>query len=189
MSTLLLYVAAALLLLACLLRLFLNEKNEEHTFSDTEEPHDLWCTGGSAMQVARYLFGSEDWKYVASLGSKTLKRHFLKERRALALAWVEAARSEARALMRVHRTTVRTSPHLHLGVELRISCVYFEFLLYCSLLHIAIRMRGPVALQSFVALADARSARLYESIGRVFPFTERSDGDFGHSPLGGGGHQ
>ena len=179
-----LYLAAALLL-TCLLLLLAAKRGEERVSADHQEPHSPWCTEGSATQIAKHLFGSEDWEYIAGLNSKTLERMFLKERKGLALAWVEAARSEARALMRVHRTASSTSPHLRLGVELRITYVYAEFLLYCALLAFAIRIRGPVALQSFAELTDARSVRLYEIVGQVFPLAQRADFEHTASPSGG----
>ena len=179
-----LYIAAGLLL-ACLLLLFAARRGEEAASADHQEPHSPWCTEGSATQIAKHLFGKEDWDYVGGLNSETLKRMFLKERKGLALAWVEAARSEARTLIRVHRTAASTSPHLRPGVELRITYVYAEFLFYCALLAFVIRIRGPVALQSFAELTDARSVRLYEIVGQVFPFAQRADFEHMASPGGG----
>lgn len=175
MTAILLYLAGGLLLAASLLRLFLEGARDEGSGAESRHAHDFWLADGSAMQVARQLFGTEDWEYVQGLDSKILKRRFLAERTTLALTWLGAARSESRALMRVHRTAASTSPHLNLNVELRIAYIYLGFLFYCALLEIAIRLRGPVALQRFVVLADARSVRLYEVVGQVFPFAQREE--------------
>lgn len=175
MTAILLYLAAGLLLTASLIRLFLEKGNDEGGGAESQHAHDFWLADGSAMQVARQLFGSEDWEYVQGLDSEVLKRRFLLERTTLALTWLGAAKSEARALMRVHRTAASTSPHLNLKVELRIAYNYVGFLFYCTLLEIAIRVRGPVELQRFVALADRRSMRLYEVVGQVFPFAQREE--------------
>jgi hypothetical protein len=179
MTAILLYLAAGLLLITGLLRLFLGAANNTVADTEPQPAHAFWSPDGSAaMHVARQLFGTEDWEYVQRLDSATLKRGFLKERTALALIWVGAARSEARALMRVHRTAASTSPHLNLRAELRIIYAYVGFLFYCALLEVVIRMRGPVALQSFVALTDACSIRLYEAVGQVFPLAEHTDGEW-----------
>ena len=180
MTAILLYLAAGLLLIACLLLLFLNRDKETTGSREFWQPHDFW-SDGSSMQVARQVFGSEDWEYIKGLNSKELERRFLKERTALALTWVEAARSEARALMRVHRTASSTSPHLNLHVELRITYFYAGLLFYCAVLEMVIRMRGPVALQRFVDLADSRSVHLYETVGQVFPFA-RPEAELEHAP-------
>lgn len=182
MMALLLYLAAGLLLFVCLVLLFLRE-NVETPNDDVEsrQPHAFWSADGSAMLIARQLFGNEDWQYVEGLDSKALEKRFLKERTTLALHWLGAARSEARTLIRAHRAAASTSSHLNLAAELRISYVYIEFLLYCALLELVIRTRGPVALQSLVASADDRSVRLYEAVGQVFPFSQPAEDDLGHS--------
>lgn len=175
MTAILLYLAASLLLVVCLILLFIEGGDKSEGNSECQPAHDFWCVDGSAMHVAKQLFGSEDWDYVQGLGSRILTRRFLKERKALALKWVRAARSEAGTLMKVHRTAASTSPHLNLNVELRTVFVYLDFLFYCVLLEILIRTRGPVALQRLVARADARSNRLYEVVGRVFPLAGQED--------------
>ena len=188
MTAILLYLAAGLLLITGLLRLFLRDANNTEADTEPQSAHAFWSPDGSAaMHVARQLFGTEDWEYVQRLDSETLKRGFLKERTALALIWVRAARSEARALMRVHRTAASTSPHSNLRAELRIIFAYFGFLFHCALLEIVIRMRGPVALQSFVALTDACSIRLYEAVGEVFPLAEHTEGEWEQGATGRGG--
>jgi len=179
MTVILLYIAAGLLLAACLLRLVLKGSGDDG--SELNAPHDFWSASGSVAHFAERIFGNEDWEYVQSFGSKTLSRKFLKERKALALSWLRSARSEARALMRVHRTASRTSPNLKLSVEFRIQYAYVGFLFYCALLGLAIRARGPVALQGFAALADARSVRLYEIVGQVFPLVQPGEDEFGHA--------
>ena len=188
MTPILLYLAAGLLLITGLLRLFLRDANNTDADSEPQSAHAFWSPDGSAaMHVARQLFGTEDWEYVQRLDSETLKRGFYKERTALALIWVRAARSEARALMRVHRTAASTSPHLNLRTELKIIYAYVGFLFYCALLEIVIRMRGPVALQSFVAFTDDCSIRLYEAVGQVFPLGEHRDGEWEKGASGRGG--
>jgi len=189
MTAILSYLAAGLLLAVFLLRVFLDRDNEEGQSPDFGQPHDFWSASGSGMQVATQLFGSEDWDYVQGLNSKRLRRRFLKERKALALTWVEAARSEARALMRVHRTASSTSPHLNLLAELRIAYIYVGFLFYCAVLETVIRIRGPVALQNFVALADARSVRLYEIVAQVFPLAQRGEDNLDHIASGDAGQR
>ncbi len=169
MTAILFYLAGGLLLVVSLLLLCIGAGNRSESNGELEPEQDFWCADGSAMHVAQQLFGRDDWDYVRGLGSKVLERRFLRERKTLALTWVRTARSEARALMRVHRAAASTSPHLNLRVELQIALIYFGFLSYCAFLELVIQTRGPVALQRLVARADARSTRLYEVVGQVFP--------------------
>ena len=184
MTVILLYLAGGLLLVVSLLLLLIEGKNRLDGDGEFQPAHDFWAADGSAMHVAEQIFGDEDWEYVRGLSSKALERRFLKERKMVALMWVRAARSEARTLMRVHRAASSTSPHLNLAVELRIAFVYIGFLFHCAMLELAIQARGPVALQRLVAGADARSTRLYEVIGQVFPLVQQQEGELNHAKSG-----
>lgn len=184
MTAILLYLSGGLLLLVSLLLLCLEKGNKVEGAYEFQPAHDFWSAGGSAMHVAKQIFGEEDWEYVRELNSKVLERRFLKERKIVALTWVRAARTEARALMRVHRAASSTSPHLSLRVELRIAFAYIEFFFHCAILELVIQARGPVALQRFVAMADARSTRLYEVVGQVFPLVRQQEGEFNHATSG-----
>lgn len=184
MTAIALYLAGGLLLMVSLLLLCIEGGNKLEGDAEFQPAHDFWSAGGSAMHVAEQIFGEEDWEYVRELNSKMLERRFLKERKTLALTWVRAARSEARALMRVHRAASSTSPHLSLRVELRIAFAYIGFLFQCAILELVIQARGPVALQRLAAMADARSTRLYEVVGQVFPLVRQQEGEFNHATSG-----
>lgn len=175
MTGLALYLAGGLLLVFCLLRLFIDGRTEDE-FSNplcgTEKP---FVGVLSDIQLSAQVFGSEDWKYVSSFGSRAIEREFLRTRKALALAWVNAAKAEGTALMTAHRAAARTSAHLNFIAELRVMAAYISFLFFCMLLSFVIRVKGPVALQSLARLADSRSERLNEIVGQVFPL----EGTFG----------
>ena len=178
MSGIALYLACGLLLAACLLRIFFAEEKEDESLNPlcAEEGPSVGALWD--IQLSNQLFGSEDWKYVVSLGSKPIERAFLRIRKNLALAWVRAAKAEAAALMNAHRAAARTSDHLDFFVELRTALAYASFLFFCMLLSLVIRVKGPVALQALANLADSRSERLYEIVGQVFPIAGPFDNEF-----------
>ena len=173
-----LYLAGGFLLAACLLRILFDEEREDEFLNPlcatkSSSVSVLWDT-----QLSNQLFGSEDWNYVSSLGSKPIERAFRRMRKNLALAWVRAAKAEAAALMSAHRAAARTSHHLNFFVELRTTLAYASFLFFCLILSLVIRIKGPVALQVLANLADSRSERLYEIVGQVFPIAEPFDSEF-----------
>jgi hypothetical protein len=176
MSSIALYLAGGLLLASCLLRILFDGRTEE------EFSNPLCGTGQPSVgalsdpQLSAQLFGSEDWRYVAGLGSKTIKREFLRMRKTLALAWVHAARVEAAALIGAHRAAARTNAHVNFFTEVRVTAAYTSFLFFCMLFDLVIRIRGPVALQALANLADSQSERLYEIVGQIFPVAENFRG-------------
>src|SRR5215475_3975998 len=172
MSGIALYLAGGLLLASCLLRILFDRRTEGE-FSDPLGGAGQPSVGTlSDTQLSAQLFGSEDWRYVASLGSKAIELEFLRMRKNLALAWVHAARVEAAALIGAHRAAARTSAHLNFFAEVRVTVAYASFLFFCVLFSLVIRIRGPVALQSLARLADSQSERLYEIVGQIFPVAE-----------------
>src|SRR5215470_15970497 len=178
MSGIALYLAGGLLLAGCLLRIILDGRAEDEFSNPFCRTGSTSFSGQSDTELSSQLFGSEDWRYVASVGSRKIEREFLRARKTLALAWVHAAKTEAFALMNAHRVAARTSTHLDLFVELRITLAYASFVFLCMLLNLVIRIRGPVELQVLVKLADSRSERLYEIVGQVFPVAQTFDEGF-----------
>ncbi len=179
MSGIALYLAGGLLLASCLLRILFDRRTEDEFSNPLCEMGEPSIGVLSDTQLSAQLFGSEDWRYVASFGSRTIEREFLRTRKKLALAWVNAAKAEAAALIGAHRAAARTSAHLNFFVELRVALAYVSFLFFCMLLSLVIRIRGPVALRALARLADSRSERLYEIVGQVFPLAGTFDEEFG----------
>jgi len=188
MSSIVLYIAGGLLLACCLLRILFDRESEDELANPLHrEEHSVgsfWDT-----QLSAQIFGSEDWEYVVACRSKLIEREFLRARKTLALAWVRIAKAEAAALMSAHRAAARTSVHLEFFAELRTLLAYFSFLFFCTLLNLAIRIRGPVALQVLANLTDSRSERLYEIVGQIFPIAgPLEDGFRGMQPVRKGRH-
>jgi hypothetical protein len=108
-----------------------------------EEDGDLRCPG----EFVAALFRREDWEYVAQLESAPLKAMFLSERKCLAEAWVRATAASIRGIINEHALASRRSSDLEIGTEFHIYSQYIALRAACGLLHIAIRVVGPVRLE------------------------------------------
>jgi len=179
MSGAALYIVGGLLLLCCLLRIFLDRDSEDEFSNPLSGGADLSNGTLPDPQLSAQLFGNEDWKYVTILGSKTIEREFLRNRKKLALSWVRTVKAEAHALIGAHRAAARASADLNFLVEIRVTIAYASFLLLCIVLNAVIQIRGPVGLQALARLADSRSEQLFEIVGQFFPVALNADDNFG----------
>jgi hypothetical protein len=156
-----LFLAIGLLLLALLMLLRVRtsdrasgelfENGRGVTSPDSRIPH---------RELTDRLFGPDDWEFVLAQGSDRIKRRFLQERRAVALAWMELVRLRTGELMHRHRILARTSSQLETVVELRLTLDYFSFQIFWQLVAVVIWLHGPLGLSTLIRRVDGFSERL-----------------------------
>ena len=95
-------------------------------------------------------FSEEDVKFVASLGSRTVSRLLVLERRRLALEWLRLTRREIRRLFGLHVQTVRFAADLRPVVEFQLLVQAGAFLFIYELLGALVRFYGPFRAQAYV---------------------------------------
>lgn len=172
MSVAALFLGLGFTLMAVLLLLFVQHRNAERVSNDLLGAN-LEIASCFAETPPRELtdrvFGPEDWKFVESQSSERNKYVFLRQRRDLALAWMEVLRRSTKQIMGVHRAAARTSPQLEPLVELRVTLSYLAFLLLWQFLALAIWIRGPVGLRNLTRNVDRLSRELRDTISNLFP--------------------
>jgi hypothetical protein len=112
--------------------------------------------------VAR-IFESSDWQFVSNTKSPQLQRLFRRERKLVALLWVQQTSSGIARIMREHKEASRESRDLNFATETKLVFLYAELKLICGLLSLAIRSAGPLRVRGLAVYADSLSRRLAQT--------------------------
>jgi len=98
-----------------------------------------------------------------AVGIADLKRHFLRERNAVAFLWVQQTTAAIRRIMRRHLEASRLSEDIEFAMEARIFLQYAQLRLICAVLFLLIGLAGPQRLHGMALSAD----KLTQRIGNV----------------------
>jgi hypothetical protein len=109
------------------------------------------------------IFSRQDLTFISRLESPDLKRHFLRERSAVALLWVQQTTAAVRRIMGRHLEASRMSEDIEFVTEARILLQYAQLRLICAVLFLLIGLAGPQRLQGIPLRAD----KLTQRIGNV----------------------
>jgi hypothetical protein len=109
--------------------------------------------------VAR-IFAKDDFEYVALAGPKRVRRMFLAERTRIAGLWVGEVRRQVANLRRFHLGTARHYSRLSLRKETELAVNFAVLLFACNVLHVLIRVRGPLAAIGMVRTTAAAAERV-----------------------------
>jgi hypothetical protein len=112
--------------------------------------------------VAR-IFSPDDWKFVSEIKSPQLERLFRRERKLVALAWVQQTSTAIRRVMREHTEAARQSHDLHFATETKLVLLYAELQLLCGMLFLAIQSAGPQRVRGLAVYAGTLSQRLAQA--------------------------
>jgi hypothetical protein len=130
---------------------------------------DAWLPDeGDTMEVCpqefvSQIFSGQDLAFISRLESPDLKRHFLRERNALALLWVRQTAAAVHRIMRRHLEASRLSEDIEFAMEARIFLQYAQLRLICAFLFLLIGLAGPQRLHGMALGAD----KLTQRIGNV----------------------
>jgi hypothetical protein len=108
------------------------------------------------------IFSGQDLAFISRLESPELKRHFLRERSAVALLWVQQTTAAIRRIMRRHLEASRLSEDIEFAMEARIFLQYAKLRLICGVLFLLIGLAGPQRLHGMALRADKLTQRIGE---------------------------
>jgi hypothetical protein len=122
---------------------------------------------GDAVEVCppefvTQIFSGQDLAFISGLKSPDLKRHFLRERNAVALLWVQQTAAAIRRIMRRHLEASRLSEDIEFAMEARIFLQYAQLRLICGVLSLLIGLAGPPRLHGMALRADKLTQRIGE---------------------------
>jgi len=120
---------------------------------------------GDAVEVCppefvSQIFSGQDLAFISRLESPDLKRHFLRERSAVALLWVQQTSVAIRRIMRRHLEASRLSEDIEFAMEARIFLQYAQLRLICGVLFPLIGLAGPQKLHGIALYVDSLTQRI-----------------------------
>lgn len=105
------------------------------------------------------IFSRTDSEFVASTKSPQLRQLFRRERKLVALLWVQQTSAAVQRTMHEHARVARGSEDLEFVTEMKLFLLYVELTLICGMLFVAIQSAGPLWLRGLAIYADAHSQR------------------------------
>lgn len=111
--------------------------------------------GRSASAALCGIFSSEDEQFVRSVADPRLNALFRRERRRLALRWIERQKGEAAGIMSRHRDASRRAADLLPSREARLFLHYARLRLTLEFLAMSVWLVGPQGLRGMAEEADA----------------------------------
>jgi len=107
------------------------------------------------------IFSQDDEQFVAEQADQHLIMVFRRERKRLALRWVERRKLEAAAIMRKHRKMVRATADLQPRNEAVLLLRYLRLRLLCECLTLSVWLLGQEGLRGLAEYADAVFHRVH----------------------------
>jgi len=120
------------------------------------ETGEFWSDRArSAAAAVSGIFSSEDERFVSNEAGKQVSGLFRRERKKLALRWIERQKREAAAVMSRHREEARLATDLQPANELKLFFRYVRLRLTFGFLAVSVWLVGPQRLRGLAEKANA----------------------------------
>jgi hypothetical protein len=135
--------------------------------------------------VAR-IFARDDLAFVRSQHSRAIESMFLRERKKIALIWLERIRSQIQLLRRLHLGSARFYARLELKTEISLGWSFATLLVTCRALRLAFWVAGPYAAPGMVSAVAHAATNVCEISRQSLAFLSGAGLDsFGNASRGG----
>jgi len=121
------------------------------------------------------IFARDDLAFVRSQGLPEIEDLFLKERKRIAILWLERVRTEIQLLRRLHLGAARFYARLSVRAELSLAWDFAVLLFGCRLLQVAFAVAGPYAAPGIVETVAQTATRVCEVSREALSFLSRPD--------------
>jgi hypothetical protein len=120
------------------------------------DPGDFWSDAGrSASAAVSGIFSSDDEQFISSEADNQVNALFRRERKRLALRWIERQKHEAAGIMNRHRDASRQVADLQPAKEAKLFLRYARLQLTFALLAVSVWLFGPERLRGLAEEANA----------------------------------
>jgi hypothetical protein len=111
--------------------------------------------------IAR-IFARADLEYIESSTSQEIQKYFHKERRQIALIWINQVRSHLVSLRRFYVGRSRFYAQMSGGTEMSLAWNFAMLLSACRMVQLLLYVRGPLAAPRMVGATIAKAGRVCE---------------------------
>jgi hypothetical protein len=122
------------------------------------------------IELVDRIFGKQDLEYVGSLDSGPVRDLFMKERKRLALAWVDQVRRQISGLRDFHTRRSRMFARMSRWTELSVGLDFADLQIQCRALHLVLQWRGPYAAPQLVRRTASTAAGLCAVLDKSLAF-------------------
>jgi hypothetical protein len=123
--------------------------------SDAMFPDDESKFALCPAELVPRIFSRQDSEFVSATGSPQLQRLFRRERKAVALLWVQQTSASIQRIMREHKQVSRSASDLDFSTEMKLVSQYASLMLICGALYLVIQVAGPMRLLALAVYADS----------------------------------
>lgn len=106
------------------------------------------------------MFAKDDLEYVISATPERVREMFVRERKRVALSWVDQVRRQIVNLRRFHLGAARFYSRLSIRSEMALALDFAALLLACRALQALLYLRGPYAAPRMIGMTMAVAARV-----------------------------
>jgi len=148
-------VAGIVLFVAFYLRSARDAYEENREFGTSEGGGGDFSNGGADSAALKGIFSSEDRQFISRESSEQISSLFRRERRRMALRWIERQKRESATIMRRHRKASGRAADLKPSREATLFLRYAKLRLMFEVLAVSVRLAGPEGLRGLAERADA----------------------------------
>jgi hypothetical protein len=116
---------------------------EAVSIEELVKARDALDTAFVESAAIRRIFSSEDLDFIVQSGTHKVRRHFLKERKALAIHWLRKTQKQVAQLMDVHLRLAAYTAEPSPRFELQLTARYVAFFVASYILLLLLWLRGP----------------------------------------------
>jgi hypothetical protein len=111
-------------------------------------------------ELVERIFARADLDYVISEVPESVRALFMKERKRIALSWVNQVRRQILCLRRFYLGSARSYARLSFRTEIELALDFAALLFACRALQVVLYVRGPFAVPGMVESTAAVAARV-----------------------------
>ena len=147
-------VAGIVLFVAFFLRSTRDAYEENRELATSEGGGGDFSHGRADAAALKGIFSSEDRQFISEEGDKQASKIFRRERRRLALRWIERQKYQSVSIMRRHREASGRAADLQPAREVNLFLRYCQLKCMFELLALLVWLVGPEGLRGLAERAD-----------------------------------
>jgi len=134
-------------------------------------------TGLLPMDLVDRVFAQDDLNFVISKSGKQVRELFRRERKRMALLWVDQVRRHVSSLREFHSGQSRLYARLNLRTELGLALQFSSLLVLCRVLQAIFYVQGPYSARHVVGPAVSVAGKVCAVSERSLAFLEPTGSD------------
>lgn len=108
------------------------------------------------------IFAKDDLEYVTSVAPEGIREMFVRERKSVALSWLNQVRKQIVSLRRFHLGAARFYSRLSFRAELTLALDFAALSFACRVLQVLMYLRGPYVAPRMIGITMVTAARVCE---------------------------